>query len=108
MSYEYPFDDDREVTVGDLRRILQVLKVMFACFAGYVFYALGVVAYLAGHSFGTLLFMLAFVFFMGEAWVRASDGRVRKLYSRFREFDAPPLSVGELGMSREALPRGDD
>jgi len=108
MSYEYPFDDDRDVTVGDLRRVLQFLKVMFASFVAYVFYALGVVTYVSGFTYGTLLSMLAFLLFMGEAWVRTSDGRVRNLYSRFRDFGSPPLSVGELGQSSKPVLRGDD
>jgi len=108
MSYEYPFDDDREVTVGDLRRILQVLKVMFASFLGYTFYALAIVAMLRGQRLAAYVLMLPFVFFMAEAWVMVTDGRVRALYSRFKDFDSPALSVGELGQSRELLTRGDD
>jgi len=106
MSYEYPFDDDREVTVGDLRILQHTLLIMASLLIGYVFFGVWVFLWFT-EPLASVAVLPLFGFFMGYAWVHTVDGRLRYLVGKVREFDSPALSQAEFG--RDISPtRGDD
>ena len=107
MSYKYPYDDDRDVTVGDLRLLHQRLQGFIMMTAAMVFIVFSAVAISAG------MIALAFV-----AWICGtligllvhatfSDGIVRRLVSRVKTLETEPVGDRRFGERTKDV-RGDD
>ena len=109
MDYEKSLHDDQEVTVGDLRILDQGLQVVFCLTAALVYWLAAVVTTLSGSLVGFLSTSAFSVFFMGFAWATFKEGKIRRLYGLFHDFETEPLSDAEFGQnSKSATPRGDD
>jgi len=111
MSYEYPFDDDREVTVGDLRILQHTLLIMASLLIGAAVacmsLSLGIILDTLGEPLSGLYWIAAGVLLMGAIWVNVTDGLVRRFVGFFMEFKSPPLEDAKFGRENDTI-RGDD
>lgn len=107
MSYEYPFDDDREVTVGDLRILQQSVVYMLIAGVAFMFFSLGIILDTLGEPLSGLYWIGAGLFFLAFVWVNVKDGYLRKFVGFFWKFDSPALEGSKFGHRNERV-RGDD
>ncbi len=107
MSYEYPFDDDREVTVGDLRVLFQEIRLLGCYSIALVLLTFCLVAVAADYVLLSLVAWIGSLLVTILAFAIWRDGFSRRLVEVFKELDTEPLTDRRIG-ERQTSARGDD
>ncbi len=107
MSYEYPFDDDGEVTVGDLRMLQQSLLYMLLAAVACMSLSLGIILDTLGEPLSGLYWIAAGVLLMGAIWVNVQTAWFEDSWVFLHGIQEPAVGDAKFGRENDTI-RGDD